>query len=406
MNIGFSYGGHNFYLFRLIEAVFVFLFLASEGIYFRVPKSIVSGGFLGVFLFSIYRFFSGSFDPKTFNLILNGVFAVCFSQYLLRLSREKIGHLLHHITKCSMINDLLALTLYIIALKMGFSAFSMISLEINPDYFGYLRLAGLWGDPNYFALFATVFSVFNLYNISNSPRKIFRFAYLLNCITIVLTFSRSGWLLFCIMNTVSFLYFKKTRKVILVALLALSLTASLPSARAVITQRIESTYKTLGTSSSREVLWNKSLDKLFSVDSFSETGNFEKWAIGTGAGSQYFLLEKEYGGPKVAHNTYIDFLIEHGLIGTVFIIMPFLSLSYILILKKREVRITGILLLIVVGGMGMFLSFSASTLPFILYFLSFYLAKCQQKAITPCFSPNTRPRISRTTKTNPDEASI
>ncbi|HOG20163.1 MAG TPA: O-antigen ligase family protein [Salinivirgaceae bacterium] len=339
---------------------------------FRIPTSPVIWGAFGTAFFSLFRIIGGTVDPKLLNFLLSVAFAFCFARYITGLPKEKATRLLPFLSKCSIINDCLALVIYIVGLKMGVSLFGMMQLDVNPNYFGYLRLAGLWGDPNFFALFAMVFSVFNLYNISNSPRKIFKFAYLLNCITIVLTFSRSGWLLFCILNMVSFLYFNKTRKVILIALLALSLTASLPISREILNQRIESTFKTLGTSSSREVLWKKSLDKFFSIENFSETGNFEKWVIGTGIGSQYYLLEKEYGAPKIPHNTYIDFLIEHGLIGTVFIIMPLLSLTHILRFNKRKTKIAGVLLLIIVGGMGMFLSFSASPLPFILYFLSFY----------------------------------
>ncbi|HOI82362.1 MAG TPA: O-antigen ligase family protein [Synergistales bacterium] len=382
MNIGLQFGGHNFFLYRIIALVFIFLYFFRDMGKIKIPISPVIWSVFGAVFFSIFRIFSGYFDPKLLNFLLSVAFAYCFARYITGLPKEKATRLLPFLSKCSIINDFLALVIYVVGLKMGVSLLGMMHLDVNPNYFGYLRLAGLWGDPNYFALFAIVFSVFNLYNISNSPKKIFRFAYLLNCLTIVLTFSRSGWLIFLLLNMTSFSFWKKTRNIILFTILVISLvTIFVPIARESIDQRLGSTYKTLGTSSSREVLWLESLAKFFSVDDFSETGHFEKWAIGTGVGSQYFLLEREYGVPKVPHNTYIDFLIEHGFVGIFFIFMPLLSLISVRRYKNREAKITGVLLLIAIGGMGMFLSFSASPLPFIFYFLSFNYppktAKCK-----------------------------
>jgi hypothetical protein len=370
MNIGFALWGHNLFIHRAIAMSFVLIsFLIKPN--WEIPKtSIIWGIFASVF-FAPYRLFFGTLDPKLLNFILSVIFAFCYAEYIVSLPKKERRRFLPFISICSIANDLFAIAIYVIALKTGFSFLNMVSTDINVNYFGYIRLAGLWGDPNHYALLAMTFSAFNLFNIETSVQKMPRIAYLLNCVTITLTFSRSGWLIFVILNILSFTHFRKTRKIIFGVFLFLVAVSALPLPREIITQRIESTYKTLGTSSSREVLWKKSLSTLLSLDSSVHTSNFEKWTIGSGVGSHYFLLEKEYGKPKVSHNTYIDFLIEHGIFGIFFLCMPFTALIYVTRLGNHRRKILGLSLILVIGGMGMFLSFSSSPLPFILFFLSY-----------------------------------
>ncbi|MEE1133043.1 MAG: O-antigen ligase family protein [Caryophanon sp.] len=183
---------------------------------------------------------------------------------------------------------------------------------------GFPRLNGLIGDPNVFCFYNFLFFFFALTHLDRKWAKI---CLLLSGTTMLLSFSRGGILAIAFSLFFVFIYSSFKKKLILLTVLpAVGVLVNLILTKlfeinifAMVGQRFLATSEDNG--SGRTVLWSRG------IEFFSESPLF-----GLGLFNYRAYSEVIYGSPAYMHNTFMDVLVDGGLVGIALYTILFISI--------------------------------------------------------------------------------
>lgn len=274
---------------------------------------------------------SGAFSlyPESSIRIIFGVILVLGCYFIMRFIVEQtsIPIIEKSIANVGIIFNAVSLLLYIIGLKVtggspGGVEITSYGLLLDRDY---PRLIGLLEDPNIFIFYNTLFFSFYLTNLKGVKHSV---GFILCVITSLLTFSRGGivaLVLIVILYMILAGLSKKIKMIIATPLCLIVLYAagsfSQIDVNEIITSRITD-FSTDG-GSGRFELWDQALyyftsHPLFGIGAF----NF----------SDYY--EFDHNIKLYVHNTYLEVLVESGIIGFIFY-LSFLLMLIISLVKAR-----------------------------------------------------------------------
>ncbi|MCT4478526.1 O-antigen ligase family protein [Peribacillus frigoritolerans] len=274
---------------------------------------------------------SGAFSqyPESSIRVILGVILVLGCYFIMRyvLELTSLSAIEKSIANVGIIFNVISLLLYFIGIQVtgrfptGVEITSY-GLLLDRDY---PRLIGLLDDPNIFIFFNTIFFTYYLTNLKGLKHSI---GFLLCMITSLLTFSRGGVLALVL---VVFLYmllanFSKKIKMLAVSLLFLGVIYVAGSLinidlNEIVTSRI-SDFSTDG-GSGRFELWGQAINYFMSNPLFG---------IGAFNFSDYYAFE--HNEKLYVHNTYLEVLVESGIIGFLFY-LSFLLMLIITLFKTK-----------------------------------------------------------------------
>ena len=388
ITIGFSILGVHVFFYRILGVMFLLVYASHLWRGSMKPGVVIKHSlpFLWALLWVLVNEGShvaaGRFDPKFLLFLITPLYVMAMVDFVSAMTpawRERV--LFHTVSLVSVVTDLTALLLYILAARYGIFVKMMTP---NPTYFDYSRLSGLWGDPNFYALFVLVFFPINVRNLFHRAGRLPLIAVSLNMLTIVLTFSRFGWLCFALeVFVIVITRFRdhSTRISVELATLALALSlvlASLGFVGPAVIRRFTQSSSDIVDASSRFVLWKTALDRFNSPDLIAGTDTALRRMIGIGIGNGDIILAPVYGGPKYMHNTYLDLVAELGIVGWFFVFLAPSSV-YRIIRRKSSDQIYLLALAIGVYGMLLSLSWDYSPLYFGVYFVSLAIVPTVRK---------------------------
>lgn len=274
---------------------------------------------------------SGAFSlyPESSIRIILGVILVLGCYFIMRFIFEQTSILTIEtsIATVGIIFNAVSLLLYIIGLKVtGGSAggVEIISYGLLVDR-DYPRLIGLLEDPNIFIFYNTLFFSFYLTNLKGFKHSV---GFILCVITSLLTFSRGGIvalilivILYMILVGVSKKIKMMTVSICCLLVLYVAGSFSQLDISQIITSRI--TDFTSDGGSGRFELWGQALNyfelhPLFGIGAF----NF----------SDYYNFDHDI--KLYVHNTYLEVLVESGIVGFIFY-FSFLLMLIISLIKAR-----------------------------------------------------------------------
>lgn len=274
---------------------------------------------------------SGAFSlyPESSIRVILGVILVLGCYFIMRFIVEQtsISTIETSVATVGIIFNAVSLLLYIIGLKVtGVSSVGVeiisFGLLVDRDY---PRLIGLLEDPNIFIFYNTIFFSFYLTNLKGVKHSV---GFILCVITSLLTFSRGGIvaLLLVVILYIFLVDFSKKLKMaatFILCLLVLYIAGSFSQldVNQIITSRIID-FSTDG-GSGRFELWGQALQYFMSHPLFG---------IGAFNFSDYY--EFDHNIKLYVHNTYLEVLVESGIIGFVFY-FHFLFFLIITLLKTR-----------------------------------------------------------------------
>ncbi|KWW14048.1 polysaccharide polymerase [Peribacillus simplex] len=274
---------------------------------------------------------SGAFSqyPESSIRVILGVILVIGCYFIMRyvLELTSISAIESSISNVGIIFNIISLLLYIIGIQVtgrfptGVEITSY-GLLLDRDY---PRLIGLLDDPNIYIFFNTLFFSFYLTHLKGFKHSV---GFILCMVTSLLTFSRGGILALVL---VVFLYMmlanlSKKIKMIVFSFICISvmyIAASLIhiDVNDIITSRVDD-FSTDG-GSGRFELWEQALTYFMSNPLFG---------IGAFNFSDYYAFE--HNEKLYVHNTYLEVLVESGIIGFLFY-LSFLLMLIITLFKTK-----------------------------------------------------------------------
>lgn len=274
---------------------------------------------------------SGAFSqyPEASIRVILGVILVLGCYFIMRyiLERSSIITIETSIGNVGIIFNTISLLLYIIGLqKTGGSPsgveITSYGLLLDRDY---PRLIGLLEDPNIFLFFNTLFFSFYLSHLKGFKHS---FGFILCVITSLLTFSRGG-IVALILVVILYMFlanFTKKIKMMAVSLLCLIFIYVVGSFsqidfNQIITSRI--TDFSTDNGSGRFELWGEAINYFMSHPLFG---------IGAFNFSDFYAFE--HNEKLYVHNTYLEVLVESGIIGFLFY-LSFLLMLVITLFKTK-----------------------------------------------------------------------
>ncbi|MED3689600.1 O-antigen ligase family protein [Peribacillus butanolivorans] len=274
---------------------------------------------------------SGAFSqyPESSIRVILGVILILGCYFIMRyiLELTSIGAIEKSIANVGIIFNVISLLLYIIGIKAtgrfptGVEVTSY-GLLLDRDY---PRLIGLLDDPNIFIFFNTLFFSFYLTNLKGFKHSI---GFILCVITSLLTFSRGGILALILVVILYLLLanFSKKIKMMTVSLLCLvGIYAAGSFIQIDFNEIIASRITDFSTDggSGRFELWSQAINYFMSNPLFG---------IGAFNFSDYYAFE--HNEKLYVHNTYLEVLVESGIIGFLFYI-SFLLMLVITLFKAK-----------------------------------------------------------------------
>jgi len=284
-------------------------------------------------LFYITYCLSGAFSqyPEASIRVIFGVILVVGFYFIMRFLLEitTIQAIENSITSVGIIFNGISLLLYLIGLVMSSGLTPGVRLTshgllLDRDY---PRLIGLLDDPNIFIFYNTLFFFWYLTNLKGYKNSI---GLVLCIITNLLTFSRGGLvsLLLIVILYMLFINFAKKIPILIVSGLSLTLISFVISFtkfdfNKVIYSRIEDISTDGG--SGRFDLWEQAINYFMSNPLFG---------IGAFTFSEHYAFDND---KKIyVHNTYLEILVESGIIG--FLLYSTFLLLLVIILFKTKIH--------------------------------------------------------------------
>jgi len=313
--IGFSL---KIYMIFLIILFFIYI----RGFYFRFLYHYE----ILLLLFYFTYCLSGAFSryPEASIRVILGVVLVVGFYFIMRfiIGQATINAIETSISTVGILFNGISLLLYVIGLKMtGGSPIGIrttsYGLLLDRDY---PRLIGLLDDPNIFIFYNTLFFFWYLTNLKGFKNSI---GFILCIITSLLTFSRGGLVALILVVLLYMLLANLSKKiqmmaVSLVCLVSIYVVASFIQVdlNEVISSRIDD-FSTDG-GSGRFELWSQAINYFMSNP-----------LIGIGAFNFSHYYAFDYNIEPFVHNTYLEVLVESGIIGFLF----YFSFLLLLIIK-------------------------------------------------------------------------
>lgn len=274
---------------------------------------------------------SGAFSqyPEASIRVILGVILVLICYFIMRymLEQASIHSIETSIANVGILFNGISLLLYIIGLQItgGYPTgveITSYGLLLDRDY---PRLIGLLDDPNIFIFYNTLFFSYYLTHLKGLKNS---FGFILCIITNLLTFSRGGIvaLILVIILYIILADFQKKVKMILIALLCLVVMYAASSfiqidLNQIISSRINDFSSDKG--SGRFELWKQAITYFMSHPLLG---------IGAFNFSDYYAFE--HNEKLYVHNTYLEILVEAGIIGFLFY-FSFLLLFIIKLFKAK-----------------------------------------------------------------------
>ncbi|MFO7807589.1 MAG: O-antigen ligase family protein [Candidatus Moraniibacteriota bacterium] len=202
-----------------------------------------------------------------------------------------------------------------------------------------LRSFAVFPDPHLFSIFLNLSLPFILYNYLKTKQKRYLIIIFLVLLGVFLSFSRAGYLAVFVLFVISIFFFKPFKKNFLVFLFSLLVFLSLLG---VFHQRFLSAFNLQEGSVSGRL---EMLEKSWQV--FKENP-----LKGTGIGNLPAVLDSnnDYRKPVYAHNLFLDFASELGVIGLTFLSITILAPMIVIFKKpglKRKIIALSILALLI-----------------------------------------------------------
>lgn len=278
---------------------------------------------------------SGAFSlyPESSIRIILGVFLVLGCYFIMRFIFEQTSILTIEtsIATVGIIFNAVSLLLYIIGLKAtggtpGGVEITSYGLLLDRDY---PRLIGLLEDPNIFIFYNTLFFSFYLTNLKGFKHSV---GFILCVITSLLTFSRGGivaLILIVILYMLLAGFSKKIKMVTVSFVCILVLYAAASYSQLDVNQIITSRITDFSTDggSGRFKLWGHALNYFMSHP-----------LIGIGAFNFSDYYEFDHNIKLYVHNTYLEVLVESGIIGFIFYFSFILLLVFSLIKSQLHIK--------------------------------------------------------------------
>jgi O-antigen ligase len=267
--------------------------------------------FLFYFIYCLSVAFS-QYPEESIRIIL-GVILVLGCYFIMRFIMEQASILIIEtsIATVGIVFNAISLLLYIIGLQVtggSPSGVEIISFGLLVDR-DYPRLIGLLDDPNIFIFFNTLFFSYYLTHLKGFKHSI---GFALCVITSLLTFSRGGIVALIVVVILYMILasFSKKIKMMIVSLVCLAFLYAAGSFiqldfNQIITSRITD-FSTDG-GSGRFELWSQALNYFMAHPLFG---------IGAFNFSEYYAFD--HNEKLYVHNTYLEILVESGIIGFLF----------------------------------------------------------------------------------------
>ncbi|PGC31606.1 polysaccharide polymerase [Bacillus pseudomycoides] len=275
---------------------------------------------------------SGAFSqyPEASIRVILGVILVLICYFIMRymLEQASIPAIESSIANVGILFNMISLLLYMIGLQIiGGSPtgveITSYGLLLDRDY---PRLIGLLDDPNIFIFYNTLFFSFYLTHLKGFKHS---FGFILCIITNLLTFSRGGIvaLILVVILYIILADFLKKVKMILIALLCLVVIYAACSfmqidLNQIISSRINDFSSDKG--SGRFELWEQAINYFMSHPLLG---------IGAFNFSDYYAFE--HNEKLYVHNTYLEILVEAGIIGFLF----YFSFLFLFIIKLFRTKL-------------------------------------------------------------------
>ena len=275
---------------------------------------------------------SGAFSqyPESSIRVILGVILVLICYFIMRymLEQASIRAIEASIANVGILFNMISLLLYMIGLQITGGSptgveITSYGLLLDRDY---PRLIGLLDDPNIFIFYNTLFFSFYLTHLKGFKHS---FGFILCIITNLLTFSRGGIvaLILVVILYIILADFLKKVKMILIALLCLVVIYAACSfmqidLNQIISSRINDFSSDKG--SGRFELWEQAINYFMSHPLLG---------IGAFNFSDYYAFE--HNEKLYVHNTYLEILVEAGIIGFLF----YLSFLFLFIIKLFKTKL-------------------------------------------------------------------
>ncbi|CAI8900765.1 MULTISPECIES: O-antigen ligase family protein [Bacillus] len=275
---------------------------------------------------------SGAFSqyPESSIRVILGVILVLICYFIMRymLEQASIPAIEASIANVGILFNMISLLLYMIGLQITGGSptgveITSYGLLLDRDY---PRLIGLLDDPNIFIFYNTLFFSFYLTHLKGFKHS---FGFILCIITNLLTFSRGGIvaLILVVILYIILADFLKKVKMILIALLCLVVIYAACSfmqidLNQIISSRINDFSSDKG--SGRFELWEQAINYFMSHPLLG---------IGAFNFSDYYAFE--HNEKLYVHNTYLEILVEAGIIGFLF----YLSFLFLFIIKLFKTKL-------------------------------------------------------------------
>ncbi|PEE40530.1 O-antigen ligase family protein [Bacillus pseudomycoides] len=275
---------------------------------------------------------SGAFSqyPESSIRVILGVILVLICYFIMRymLEQASIPAIESSIANVGILFNMISLLLYMIGLQIiGGSPtgveITSYGLLLDRDY---PRLIGLLDDPNIFIFYNTLFFSFYLTHLKGFKHS---FGFILCIITNLLTFSRGGIvaLILVVILYIILADFLKKVKMIMIALLCLVVIYAACSfmqidLNQIISSRINDFSSDKG--SGRFELWEQAINYFMSHPLLG---------IGAFNFSDYYAFE--HNEKLYVHNTYLEILVEAGIIGFLF----YFSFLFLFIIKLFRTKL-------------------------------------------------------------------
>ncbi|PEK11461.1 polysaccharide polymerase, partial [Bacillus pseudomycoides] len=275
---------------------------------------------------------SGAFSqyPEASIRVILGVILVLICYFIMRymLEQASIPAIESSIANVGILFNMISLLLYMIGLQIiGGSPtgveITSYGLLLDRDY---PRLIGLLDDPNIFIFYNTLFFSFYLTHLKGFKHS---FGFILCIITNLLTFSRGGIvaLILVVILYIILADFLKKVKMIMIALLCLVVIYAACSfmqidLNQIISSRINDFSSDKG--SGRFELWEQAINYFMSHPLLG---------IGAFNFSDYYAFE--HNEKLYVHNTYLEILVEAGIIGFLF----YFSFLFLFIIKLFRTKL-------------------------------------------------------------------
>ncbi|MGZ9784386.1 O-antigen ligase family protein [Bacillus pseudomycoides] len=275
---------------------------------------------------------SGAFSqyPESSIRVILGVILVLICYFIMRymLEQASIPAIEASIANVGILFNMISLLLYMIGLQITGGSptgveITSYGLLLDRDY---PRLIGLLDDPNIFIFYNTLFFSFYLTHLKGFKHS---FGFILCIITNLLTFSRGGIvaLILVVILYIILANFLKKVKMILIALLCLVVIYAACSfmqidLNQIISSRINDFSSDKG--SGRFELWEQAINYFMSHPLLG---------IGAFNFSDYYAFE--HNEKLYVHNTYLEILVEAGIIGFLF----YLSFLFLFIIKLFKTKL-------------------------------------------------------------------